>query len=314
MNLVNEMDVNEVLNLDSNSVELQEIVDIRESVSRNRMRLEMEYSEELELYNSVISTISKKIMELNGTVTPFKICGMLSQLLYSGNIYCGKKDFVYDDKTNFYNDFAGHYGIDVLNGHACCRHLANFFADVLNELGFKAIVVNNDIIRTGKTPSFMSKIKDSDFEFGEVEKEFDGKVEGNHASILFAYGEHFFMFDPTNQVLLSVSGLEAKAVNGDFTCVLEPTSVMVNCEYSVEEMKELFKELKNHSLLTKRTGKKFAKEIEDAIDYAASLGTSLQDEEMLHTIAKMRGRRMGRIDGSIERNRYLELRALQWML
>lgn len=90
------------------------------------------YSECIEEYNEFIKLSAKLLSELKANDNPI-VLSMLLRILILRGYFSVKNKFTSTSYGCF--DVFHHLGMDIVGGKGCCRHVANFYNDIFNELG-----------------------------------------------------------------------------------------------------------------------------------------------------------------------------------
>ncbi len=295
---INKLKVYDTLLLDESSREVQELYNIKGIFSNSRAVSGKYYKDEYENYKKVTEYLSYYIRENHMNI--LESIGFLSYVVHSGRLSYDKCSFEFDENIQYENELIGYSGAQVLTGSGCCRHLSNFFKDVLISCGFDIKYILNDIYEIYGSPfTFCDQIFGYHLDLREVYAEDNGYVEGKHACILFSYNNSYLVYDPTNLTILVVSYLKAFSLGGIDTMKinLSPSSLVLYDEFNYPEMIEFFNKVRNSSF-----DYNMESEIIDSISKGINYGMKipLEFEEKLNNIVnKYREYRLSRLDGSI---------------
>lgn len=256
------------------------------------------YKDEYGTYKKIIDYLSSYIKECNMNV--LEAIGFLSYIVHSGRLSYDKCSFEFDNDVQYSDELIGYSGAQVLTGSGCCRHLSNFFKDVLKKCKFDIKYILNDIYHIkGRPYNFSSKIFGYHLDLREVSESESEYVQGKHACILFKYGESYLVYDPTNLVILYVDDLKAYSLGGIDTMKikLSPSSLVLYDDFSYPEMIEFIRKLRSS-----RFDYNMESEIIDSISKGINYGKKISsefEESLNKMVDKYREYRLARLDGSI---------------
>lgn len=244
---INELRVDDTLLLDESSDEVQEIYNIKSIFDNSKEVSGKYYKDEYKSYKDVIDCLSSYIKE-NG-MNILESIGFLSYVVHRGRLSFDRCYFEFDDDVQYEEELIGYSGAQVLTGRGCCRHLSNFFKDVLSLCGFDVQYILNDIYEIDGSPfTFCSQVFGYHLELREVHEEDSEYVKGKHACIMINYNGRYLVYDPTNLSILYVDDLKAFSLGGvdSMKINLSPSSLVLYDEFTYPEMVEFMNKIRNN--------------------------------------------------------------------
>lgn len=145
---------------------------------------EMYFKETIKLYYEYIEEIVSFLTSLNIPKNEIFYSSLLSDWIYKG-YFSSENQLQTTENNNYLLNIFAYMGIDIINGHACCRHYSSFFKDVFNKLGFQA-----DILPT----YFLNQVPNKSLFY-----------EATHAVNLINFNNNFYGYDPLNGRLYSIN-------------------------------------------------------------------------------------------------------------
>lgn len=295
---INKLKVVDTLLLDESSREVLELYNIRDIFNNSRDVSGKYYKDEYSNYKKVLEILSSFIKEHNMNV--LEAIGFLSYIVHSGRLSFDKCTFEFDESIEIESELIGYSGAQVLTGSGCCRHLSNFFVDVLTLCDFDSKYILNDVCDISGFPfTFCDQIFNYHLDLKEVHEEDNGFVKGKHACILFPYKNSYLVYDPTNLTILYVDDLKAFSIGGIDTMKinLSPSSLVLYGDFSYPEMIEFIQGVRDSKF-----DYVLENEIIDFISKGIRVGkkTDSEFEKSINVVVdKYREFRLARLDGSI---------------
>ena len=295
---INKLKVVDTLLLDESSREVLELYNIREIFNNSKEVSSKYYRDEYFNYKKVLEILSSFIKEHNMNI--LEALGFLSYVVHSGRLSFDKCNFCFDESIEIDTEFIGYSGAQVLTGSGCCRHLSNFFVDVLTLCGFDTKYILNDVCDISGFPfTFCNRIFNYHLDLKEVHEEDNGFAKGKHACILFSYKNSYLVYDPTNLTILYVDDLKAFSIGGIDTMKINlvPSSLVLYGDFSYPEMLEFIQKVRESQF-----DYDLENEIIDFITKGIRIGKKIdsQFEESINIIVdKYREFRLARLDGTI---------------
>lgn len=185
------------------------------------------YSPIIEVYKDIVKETSHFINNAITTNNILSINGAITFLIWNG--YTSYNHQFSYGKSIFLKDAQF---INVILGEGCCRHIAGFANDVLNQLDISSrLIANNlgNIKIAGKFKLPITRAYNED-NVNEVEVDidsmqmnpYDSNYLCNHICIIFPYQDTYLMYDPTNLLLFSLNGVKANCLFGKGYVIISP--------------------------------------------------------------------------------------------
>lgn len=148
-----------------------------------------------------------------------EIANLFTYLLWNG-YFSQNKNFEYkvDGRLNATNA----YSFDIMNGIGVCLNISDMLNDILKKCGYSSIMFYNRFICL-KHKDYIPKVKRN------IEKQRKSLIKlmvehifkvGNHVCVLIHENDRFYLYDPTNLLILNVDTLKR--------------SSMINCVGTIE--------------------------------------------------------------------------------
>ena len=259
---LSELSLEELLNIDEKDDMYVHYLELCELANGFRAAAQANHKEELDTYNKIVTIVANYLKRSGLIPNALSYCGALSELVHKANIFgkLSRDDETYDE------EISGKCGAMVLNGKTNCRVMAHFFGDVLNKAGIETRVMPTRIISGSKDNSMIfENVLNVAMPFSSMVFDNDADtLDCNHMCITFEFDGHEFMYDPYNMLLLSLHGIEARSLNGDYLFYLCPTGYIYYYGKSYRWMLEEMKRLSNYDELTEEQEDFYLKFINDA--------------------------------------------------
>lgn len=153
-------------------------------------------------------------------------------------------------------------GATIITGRGCCRHLSNFFKDVLVELGYYTYTITNSI------DSFKQHLIDR----GDV-------CDYNHLCVLIDFRGTYLLFDPTCIDIATISSYKAFSTKGIRKYTLSPISLMRDNQINYSKMIYIYNVMSMQSQKVSSTVKeKYNKELSNGAKVAHEILPNLSDD------------------------------------
>lgn len=296
---INKLKVEETLLLEESSKEVKEIYNMKAIFRKSKISSGKYYRDEFGFYKKVIEYIVSYIKESNMNL--LEALGFLSYVAHSGILSYDNCPFEFDDDIQYETELIGYSGAQVLTGSGCCRHLSNFFRDVLRLSDFDVKYILNDVYEVEGLPyNFSSQIYGYHLYMNEFCDEDNEYVQGKHACLLFKYGKNYLVYDPTNLTVLYVDDLKAISLGGIGTMKinLSPSSLVLYEDFTYPEMIEFIKGVRS----SEKFSFDFETEVISLINRGIEKGKKASENfivELNEMVNSYREYRLARLDGSI---------------
>jgi hypothetical protein len=205
------------LDLSSSDEQIKELIHLQTQLKYKTLKNQQKYSYIISKYNKVLKELRIFITDMVG-FNKFSKLSALSEIVFDGylsynknfQIYCGEQSVL---------DLHGYFGIDILDGKGCCRHISSLGLDT-----FK-----NDYILI---PCHVN-----------TEKQVEICEKADHICLLFSYYNRYYIFDLLNDNLYQIENLTAKSLVNQYTMQLYfEDTIFVNL-YSYRKMNKLIKKV-----------------------------------------------------------------------
>ncbi len=221
--------IDNYLFFDKKSLESQMFKEVLIFTDKNQKEFEINNKYLIKEYNKIIEEISKFIKELGLKNNPTSYYVILLELILNGYI-SRNNQFELTADENIILDKDGYFGLDVINGYGCCRHMVEIFNKVLKYFKFEVYDIQTSFYVTDGKIYFGSKIMDG---------------MGDHASLLIKYNGNYYIYDSVQLFVYKVdnflvANLYDIYINGTYgECHIKPWSLMRYEHMSKKEVIDL---------------------------------------------------------------------------
>lgn len=185
------------------------------------------HSSLIEAYKDIVEETSHFINHVIATDNVLAIHGAITFLIWNG--YASYHQQFHYTRSNFFKDAQF---INVILGQCCCRHIAGFANDILNQFKFSSRLIANNLGNIKINRKFKLPITRTCYEGHSSEvaddvdstpmNPYDSNYLCNHLSIIFPYQDNYLIYDPTNLLVFSLRGVKAKCLFGKGQAIISP--------------------------------------------------------------------------------------------
>ena len=208
---------NKYLNLPSSDEQIQELIRLQTKLKYQTAKNQQNYPQIISKYNQVIKELKIFITDMVG-VNKFSKLSALSEVVFDGYVSYNKNFQIYCGE-NLVLDLFGYFGIDILDGKGCCRHISSLGLDTFKN----DYILIPCHVNTGKQVACKEK--------------------ADHVCLLFSYYNRYYIFDILNDNLYQIENLTAKSLVNQCTMQLHfEETIFVNL-YSYRKMNQLVRKV-----------------------------------------------------------------------